>query len=95
MPTRDDDPAADWEDDADTFVTNLGALPLLEPDEDDITTPRRTLCARCLRPAKVGGDTLPSWETMRENSADACWRSMGNVWWFCSGRKPWTLTLTG
>ncbi len=86
----------DFDDDADTFITGDGSVPLLEPDEDDITTPSRTICTRCLRPAKTGGDAArPTFEEMKDNAPDACFRSMSGAWWWCSGRKPFHLTLTG
>ncbi len=76
------------------------APPELEVDEEDITTPVRTLCSRCLRPAKTGGDAArPTFEEMEANAAEHCWRSMaatsGAGWWWCSGRRPFVLTLTG
>lgn len=85
----------DFDEDAPTDVVNPGAFPELEVDEEDITTPVRTLCSRCLRPAKTGGDALPTWEVMVANASDACYRSMGDVWWWCSGWKPFHLLLTG
>lgn len=87
--------ASDFDEDAPTHVTAAGALPELEVAENDIVTPQRTLCAGCLRPVKTGGDTLPSWEAMTENAPDTCWVSLKGVWWYCSGRKPKMLVLTG
>ncbi len=74
-----------------------GALPeVADPDDDDTTTRTAARCARCLRLLKVGGDAArPTFEEMAENAPEACWRSLSGAWWWCSGRKPWTLTLTG
>lgn len=90
--TDDDDLEAEWEDDADTWIT--GAVPLLVPDAEDDTTPRRTYCQRCDRPVKTGGDAAcPTWLEMATNAPDACWASMGGSWRWCSGRRPWQLVL--
>jgi hypothetical protein len=89
-----DDEAAEWEESADTFIT--GAVPLPAPGDEDDTTPRRTLCSRCLRPVKTGGDAArPTFEEMRENAPDSCWISLSGAWTWCSGRSPFVLTLTG
>lgn len=86
----------DFDEDAPTDVVNPGAFPELEIDEEDITTPVRTLCSRCLRPAKTGGDAArPTFEEMEANAPGDCWRSMSSAWWWCSGRRPFVLTLTG
>lgn len=89
-----DDRSAEWDEEADTFVTGAGAVPQLVPDDEDDTTPRRTFCPRCGRPVKTGGDAArPTWLEMAQNAPDACWASMGCSWRWCSGRRPWQLVL--
>ncbi len=95
----DDDRLSEWLEDAPTFLEESGAIPLALP-EDDVTTPHRTLCMRCLKPAKTGGDAArPTFEEMEANAVGTCWRSMatesGAGWWWCSARRPFVLVLTG
>lgn len=85
----------DFDDDEPTFVT--GALPeLADPEDDDTTTRTQARCTRCFRLVKTGGDAArPTFEEMAENAPEHCYRSMSGSWTWCSGRRPWQLTLTG
>ncbi len=98
MSKEDDDREAEWLEQADTFIS--GSIPIDVSGDDETTTPRRTLCLRCLRPVKTGGDAArPTFEELEVNSPDVCWRSMGadsgRGWWWCSARRPYVLMLTG
>ncbi len=96
MPREEDDRISEWEEAATTYVT--GAVPLEAPEDE--TTPRRTLCPRCVRPVRIGGDAAhPTFEEMDQNASGECWVSLdtglGKAWWFCSSRRPYILMLSG
>ncbi len=76
----DDDPSAEWLEDADTFVT--GAIPELAEDLEE-TTPRRALCPDCLAPTMPGG-VMPATpaEWAQRTTSEACLR--GERWAFCA-----------
>jgi hypothetical protein len=94
--TEDDARDAEWAEDAPTLLED-GALPEPAPDPDDEDTTTRTVgrCTRCFRLVKTGGNTRPTFEAMEDNASDACYRSMDGRWTWCSGRRPFVLTLTG
>ncbi len=83
-----------FDDEEPTQVTGLGSFPDVE--EDDTTTRTVGRCTRCFRLVKTGGDAArPTFEEMEENAPSECWRSMSGAWWWCSGLRPFVLTLTG
>lgn len=88
-----DDLTDDAVEEFDLSPTTDVTQPEIEVDDRAGTVPR---CTRCGREVKTGGEAArPSYEAMAENAADACYRSMGGSWRWCSGRIPFQLTIEG